>query len=91
VTTRTLSRPDRRTRPIAFEHARELLAQAATLHLDHGRLLVRCRLGHFAGWWDLDEAFKLLRLGQGFWEVEADGDRHLAVADGVDVYRFDVS
>jgi hypothetical protein len=91
TSTSTLSRPDRRTRPIAFEHARELLAQAATLHLDHGRLLVRCRLGHFAGWWDLDEALQLLHLGHGYWEVEGEGGRHLAVADGVDLYRFDVS
>jgi hypothetical protein len=91
VSTTTLSRRDHRTRPISLERARELLARAATLHLDRRTLLVRCRIGHFADWWELEEAVKLLHLGHGYWEVETAGRLHLAVADGVDVYRFDVS
>jgi hypothetical protein len=89
--TSTRSRTARRTRPVTLERAHELLGRAATLHLDRRMLLVRCRLGHFAGWWHLDEALQLLRLGDGLWEVEGDDGLHLAVADGVDVYRFDVS
>jgi hypothetical protein len=89
--TSTLSRPPRSTRPITLEHAHELLLRAATLHLDRRTLLVRCRLGHFADWWDLDEARRMLTLGHGFWEVEGHDGVHLAVADGVDLYRFDVS
>jgi hypothetical protein len=89
--TSTLTRTARRTRSITHERAHELLARAATLHLDRRSLLVRCRLGQFVDWWDLDEALHLLRLGDGLWEVEGDDGLHLAVADGVDVYRFDVS
>jgi hypothetical protein len=89
--TSTISRTARLTRPISLERAHELLMRAATLHLDRRMLLVRCRLGHFADWWNLDEALRLLQLGDRFWEVEGDDGLHLAVADGVDVYRFDVS
>jgi hypothetical protein len=94
--TSTLDRTDsrnasRRTRTISLERAHELLARAATLHLDRRKLLVRCRLGRFADWWDVDEARRLLELGDRYWEVEGDDGLHLAVADGVDVYRFDVS
>jgi hypothetical protein len=89
--TSTISRTARLTRPISLERAHELLMRAATLHLDRRKLLVRCRLGHFADWWNLDEALRLLQLGDRFWEVEGDDGLHLAVADGVDVYRFDVS
>jgi hypothetical protein len=89
--TSTIRRTARQTRPITLERAHELLLRAATLHLDRGRLLVRCRLGHFADWWHLDEAFRLVHLGDRLWEVEGDDGLHLAVADGVDVYRFDVS
>lgn len=91
VATSMLSRTARRTRSISLERAHELLGRAATLHLDRRTLLVRCRLGHFADWWTLDEALQLLRLGQGFWEVDGHDGTHLAVADGVDLYRFDVS
>jgi hypothetical protein len=91
----TISRPTnrttRRTRPISLERAHELLMRAATLHLDRRTLLVRCRLGYFADWWDLDEARRLLHLADRCWEIEGEDGLHLAVADGVDVYRFDVS
>jgi hypothetical protein len=86
-----LTRTARRTQEITLARARELLAQAATLHLDRRTLLVRCRLGRYADWWELDEALRLLHLGETWWEVRGDDGVHLAVADGPDVYRFDVS
>jgi hypothetical protein len=89
--TSLLTRTARRTQEITLARARELLAQAATLHLDHRTLLVRCRLGRYADWWELDEALRLLHLGDRWWEVHGDDGVHLAVADGPDVYRFDVS
>jgi hypothetical protein len=88
----TLAPSRDRTRHVPLDRARALLARSATLHLDRRSLMVRCRLGRFAGWWELDEALRLLELGDRCWEVDTpDGGRHLAVADGVDVYRFDVS
>jgi hypothetical protein len=92
VQTTAPTSPRRATRSITLDHAQELLARAATLHLDHRSLLVRCRLGGESGWWPLEDALSLLHLGDSWWEVAGVGDqRHLAVADGIDVYRFDVT